>query len=257
MVLCFEAEVSISRARIWVSSYNQRSKLKLSINSELPNSLFVVQFDAEDLQGAKRALLAASPLGATDVFASVNDYTSAFDPCNQADFRHLVTVNIPQGNEEIFSIIHFITSIIGNYVKAVLGKDDKHISVIVETQLKLFPAHGQFQLQDSEMTKISFEYEGWNLWCCFCFSYGHIPARCRQPRPRLFTAPDLVLDVDLGIPPSAPTRPFLRTMQVQLDGRSQPNSGPPVTGIVLATGGPSAAGGIALATGGPSTASQS
>lgn len=47
-------------------------------------------------------------------------------------------------------------------MKGVLGPDLRHISVIAESTLKLFPAHGRFQLLDSEVTTIFFDYEGRN-----------------------------------------------------------------------------------------------
>lgn len=70
----------------------------------------------------------------------------------------------------------------------------------MESTLKLFPVLGQFQFQDSEVTMIHYEYEGRSLRCCFYFSYCHIPAHCCNPRPRYFTAPDLVVDTALEEP---------------------------------------------------------
>lgn len=98
VVLGFESETSHLRAREWVRIYNQASSVKLTVVDELPNALFVVQFQSKDLRATKLLLLASSPLGARDFHASVNDFMIAFDPCNQADFCHLVTVNIPLGN---------------------------------------------------------------------------------------------------------------------------------------------------------------
>lgn len=160
VVLGFKEEFSITRAQVWVRSYNQRCDIHLEVFHELPNSLFVVQFDTEDWIVVKRSLLAASPgaspLSAGDIYVVVNDYTISFDPCNQGDFRHLVTVNIPKGNPTIYSLIKCIINIVGTFVKGVLGSDHRHIFVIAETRLKLFPAHGQFQLLDIEVTTIFF-----------------------------------------------------------------------------------------------------
>lgn len=49
--------------------------MQLSLCEELANALFVVQFEAADLKAAKLQLLASSPLGAGEIYASVNDYT--------------------------------------------------------------------------------------------------------------------------------------------------------------------------------------
>lgn len=200
VVLGFESEFSIARAREWVSSYNLWSSFPLTLVDELLHSLFVVLFQVEDLPAAKRTLLDASPLYVNGTFASVNDYTITFDPCEQADFRHLVTVQIPRGNQSIFNLIRYILPVIGKYVKAGLGPDHRRISAVAESTLKLFPAKGQFRLQDSIVSTIHFEYGGKNLRCCYCFSYRHLSVNCKEPHPRFFSSPDLVADVDLGTP---------------------------------------------------------
>lgn len=131
-------------------------------------------------------MLAASPLlGAGEVYASVNDYSLTFDPCNQADFRHLVTVNIPNGSSALFGIIPFLTANIGSFVKGRLGSDNKRMSVVVESTLKVFPPREQFRIRGTELTTLEFKYEGRTLRCCFCFSYRHSAANRRQPRPSL------------------------------------------------------------------------
>lgn len=79
--------------------------------TNLQTLFFVVQFEDEDLTEAKRSLLAASPLGAGEVYAVVNNYSVDFDPCNQVDFLHLVTVNIAEGSWELLGLIKFIASI--------------------------------------------------------------------------------------------------------------------------------------------------
>lgn len=193
VVLGFESEFTAAKAGEWVRIYNLTSPFKLVVVDELPNALFVVLFDADDL-------LAASLLVAGLIYASVNDLNLTFDPCNQADFRHLVTVNISRGNAIIFNIIRFLISNLGTYVKGHLGADHQHISLVVETTLKLFPAQRQFRLKNSEVSTLHFDYEGRNLRCCFCFSYRHIPANCKQPRPRFFLSPSLQTDVALGEP---------------------------------------------------------
>lgn len=195
VVFGFEEEFTIYRAKAWVRTYNQTSELKLEVFQELPNALFVIQFNGADVAASKQSLLAASPLNVGETYASVNDYSIAHDPCNQSDFRHLVTVNIPRGNPTIFSLIRCFTNIVGTYVKGCLGPDLRHISVIVESKLKLFPALGRFQLKDSGITTVVFDYEGRNLRCCYCFSYRHFPSSCKEPRPTFFDAPELQPDV--------------------------------------------------------------
>lgn len=164
-----------------------------------------------------RCLLPPPP-GGELVYASVNDYSIAFDPCNQGDFRHLVTVNIPRGNPAIFSLIKCISLVVGSYVKGFLGTDLRHISVIVESKLKLFPAHGLFQLQDSEVTKVFFEYEGRNLRCCYCFSYRHFPSQCKEPRPAFFNSPALWLD-SIQVLSGGPAQPRAGTSAAAQDNR--------------------------------------
>lgn len=200
VVLGFEAEFSAAKAKEWVRIYNLNKKVKLAVVDELPNALFVVLFDVDDLLAAKQALLAASPLVAGEIYASVNDISIMFDPCNQADFRHLVTVHIPRGNAIIFNIIKHIITNIGTYVKGSLGADHQHITLVAETTHKLFLAQRQFRLQNAEVSTVLFEYEGQNLRCCFCFSYRHIPAHCKIPQPRFFLVPSLNADVALGEP---------------------------------------------------------
>lgn len=194
VVLCFESEFSTQDVWIWLRAYNQKSVTPLTLCDELPNAVFVVQFMAVDLGAVKQALLAASPLGANEIYASVNDFTCNLDPCNIKDFKHLVTVNIVQGDCELFGIVDFLTNDIGSFVKAHLGSDNKFISVVVESTLKLFPARQQFELGDLEVRTVQFDYIGRNLRCCYCFSYRHLAPLCRRPKPSYFLSPDLEVD---------------------------------------------------------------
>lgn len=141
--------------------------------------------------GAKKSLLAASPLGPAEVYAAVNDYTPDFDPCNKEDFRHLVSVSIANGSFELLGFIRYIASTLGTYVKADLGPNHKHIALVVETTRKLFPTQAQFQFHADKITTVNFDYVGRKLRCCFCFSYRHHPAKCRQPRPAFLANKDL------------------------------------------------------------------
>lgn len=52
VILGFEAERSYTRAQEWVRAFNQLNplKIKLTVIDELPNALFVVQFDSPNLQ---------------------------------------------------------------------------------------------------------------------------------------------------------------------------------------------------------------
>lgn len=165
VVLEFEEEYNAHQVGEWLYEYNQISEYYLTLFIELSHSLFVIQFDTEDpedLEDSKRSLLAASPLGANRIYASVNDFSLEFAPCNQADFKHLVTIIIAQGDWEILGSIRLIASIIGKYVKSLLGSDQKHISLVVETTRKLFPTHGKFQLNkhNDKITTVSFGYIG-------------------------------------------------------------------------------------------------
>lgn len=120
------------------------------------------------------------------MYGAVNDYIADFDPCNQVDFRHLVTVNITQGNWEIYGLTRLISTLIGLYVKSILGADHKHISLVLKTTRKIFPPHDQIQLHKDKITTMVFYYVGRNLRCCFCFSYRHLPAHYRHPHPTCF-----------------------------------------------------------------------
>lgn len=137
MVLVFESEFSMAQARSWIRSFNLKNLTKLTIVDELPNALLVAQFDSPDLAITKSHLLEASPLlGVGKVYAVVNDYTLTFDPCNQADFWHLVTVNIPNGSRALYDIIQFLFASIGKFVKGVFGADNCHMSVVVESTIR-------------------------------------------------------------------------------------------------------------------------
>lgn len=118
VVLVLEAEYSVAEARSWTRSYNLRNAIQLSVVDEVPRALFVVQFESADVAATKARLLACPPLlGAGQVYASVNDYTLTFEPCNQADFCHLVIVNISNGSRALFGIIQFLTANIGTFIK--------------------------------------------------------------------------------------------------------------------------------------------
>lgn len=194
VVLCFEVEFTEGEAKAWVDSYNLRNKPHLAIVDSLRLALFVAQFDVENLAAAKARLLAASPLlGSRDIFAAVNDYTDHFDPCKQLDFKHLVTIRIHQGSREVFHYIKFVGSLIGKYVKAEpdKGTSFQRISLVVDSTLKILPARGLFELQDSVITTIAFNYVRKNLRCYFCFSYRHLPHQCTRPRPTFYNEAEL------------------------------------------------------------------
>lgn len=116
-----ESEFSVAEVHNWLRSYNLKNVIHLTFAEELPNALFVVELESSNLSKTKASLLAASPLGSANMFASVNNYTLTFSPCSQVDFQHLVTVNIANGSSELFGIIRFFTVGIGSYVKGVLG----------------------------------------------------------------------------------------------------------------------------------------
>lgn len=154
----------------------------------------MVQFEAVDLEATKQSLLAASPLHEGEIFAAVNNFTLDLNPCNAVGFKHLVTVNIVKGNEELFGVINFITFAIGSFVKAQLVSNHQHITTVVESTLKLFLAreHLHMGVGKPASTKdgtVRLHGQFNNLSCCYCFSYRHLPALCRQPKPRLFSLP--------------------------------------------------------------------
>lgn len=126
-VLGFESEFSPAKARDWVHTYNKFNDILLTVVKDLPNS-YVVQVDLIEQPDAIQILVATSPLAAGTLFASVNAYTEFFAPCNQPDFLHLVTVNIPNGSKAIFCYIKYIITRLGKYVSASLGADHRHIS---------------------------------------------------------------------------------------------------------------------------------
>lgn len=194
VVLCFESEFSTQAAWAWLRTYNLSYGAKLSLANELPHAVFVVQFEADDWPGTKRALLAASPLKAGEAYASVNDFVLHLYPCHNPAFKHLVTVNLVQANQELVGIEEFVTEGIGNFVTACQGTDPRRITVVVETTLKLFPSHELFRLDGSDTTKVNFDYRGRNLRCCYCFSYRHLSSQCRQPKPSLFSSPNYTVD---------------------------------------------------------------
>lgn len=86
IVLGFESEFSVAKVQNWLRAYNAKNVPHLSFSEELPHALYVVEFVTPNLSETKANLLAASPLGVDDSFASVNDYTLTFSPCNQANF---------------------------------------------------------------------------------------------------------------------------------------------------------------------------
>lgn len=194
VVFCFETEYTTPEVWTWLREYNKENGAHLSLFNELPNAIFVIQFEEADWAGYKRALLNASPLKVGEAYTSVNDFCLQQYPCNDPGFRHLVTVNIVQTNQELVGIIEFIIEGIGKFVKARQGTDPRRFSVVVETTLKLFPAFKQFHLGGPEPTKVNFDYRGRNLRCCYCFLYRHLSSQCRQPKPSLFAAPQFTAD---------------------------------------------------------------
>lgn len=223
--------------------YNLNNPIRLTIVDELQQALFVAQFESPDVPSTKARLLAASPLlGAGEIYAAVNDYTLTFEPCNQVDFRHLVTVYISNGNSVHFGILHFLTTSIGKFIKDFLSADNKRMSAVVETTLKVFPPREQFQLCGTDITTIEFNYEGRNLCCCFCFSYRHFAAACRHPRSSLFSNIELVFDVIPGDSLSDHSRAFSGASSGAHAVSTGGNRGRP-TDTFRSTGTPSGTGG--------------
>lgn len=132
---------------------------------------------------------------------SGNDFCLHLYPYDNPDFKHLVTLNLVQANQDLVGIIEFITEGIGRFVKAHQGTDPRRILVVVETTLKLFPAHEQFHLEGSDITKVLFDCRGRNLRCCFCFSYGRLSSQCHQHKPSLFSSPEYTVDVVTMVTP--------------------------------------------------------
>lgn len=190
LVLSFESELNFLEARAWIKDYNQKSKIRLTLHDELPNTLFVVHFDVVDIIATKNHLIAASPLEAAECFASVNEFSLGLDACNIPEFKHLVTINIRNGNSEIFSYIEYIAATLGTVVKAHLS-DHQLISIVIETTRKIFLSQGHFRLPKSKgLIIINFEFSGHNQRCCFCFSYRHRLASFHRPRPAFFNTLD-------------------------------------------------------------------
>lgn len=195
----------------------------------LPLALFVALFEVVDPQSAKATLLPASPLETRDVFASVNKFSEHPDPCNQRNFKHLVTVDIPHGTREILRHIEFVVAPVGKYVKGKLasGSVNQHISVVVETQLKRFPPQPCFfRLRGPIVTKVCFEYVGHNLRCCFCFSYRHLPSECTEVKPAFFYSPgtDPNPGPDAGRGPRSIVAENLGHTSLGVEGRVTPSS---------------------------------
>lgn len=78
----------------------------------------------------------------------------------------------------------FVVSLIGKCIKLKVdqGTEFLHITVVVESTLKIFPAQGHFQLLGPDITTIAFNYLGRTLRCYFCFSYKHLPTQCDRPK---------------------------------------------------------------------------
>lgn len=225
LVLCFETELTFLEAREWITDFNQKSRIRLSLHDELSNTLFLVHFDAVDVVATRQHLLSASPLGAAEVYASVNEFTLGLDPCNQTDFKHLVTINILKGSREIFSFIHHVAAPVGTLIKSRLCEEDLSISIVVETVHKILPIQGHFQLPRPGITIIDFDYTGPNLRCCFCFSYRHRPALCKKQRPALFSSIDQESINEFYGLPGAP-RSTSHTLTFQSRPGSRQTAGP-------------------------------
>lgn len=203
VVLCFESEYTTQAVWTWLRAFNQPGGIQLSLFNELPNAVFVVEFGGVDWPGTKQKLLSASPLKAGEAYASVNDFSLHLYPCNNPDFRHLVTVNLVQTNQELVGIFEFVTKGIGKFVRASQGTDPRRVSVVVETTVKLFPAFEEFHLEGTDTTKVLFDYRGRNLRCCFCFSYRHLSSQCCQTKPNLFSSSAYTVDT---VPKEKPSK---------------------------------------------------
>lgn len=47
MVLVYEAELSAEDVRRWITAYNRKCEIQLTLFEELPNALYVIQLDAD------------------------------------------------------------------------------------------------------------------------------------------------------------------------------------------------------------------
>ncbi|CAM6083973.1 unnamed protein product [Calypogeia fissa] len=182
LLLAFEAELNSRQARDWIDAYNQEANVKFSLHDELQNALFVVKFEADNDEAAKKSLIRKSPLKANDIFATVNDYYRGFDASNpfaSAEFKHLVTVYIKSGDPETFEYLKFVVKPVGKLVRGKLapGVAAHRISAFVVTNKRILPPDSSVWLESGIVTT-PFDYTGRNLRCLHCFSYRHFESRC-------------------------------------------------------------------------------
>lgn len=62
VVLAFEEEFTMAKATKWIKTFNQKKGLLLTLVDELPQTLFVVQFESRKPEKIKASLLATSSL---------------------------------------------------------------------------------------------------------------------------------------------------------------------------------------------------
>lgn len=120
VILSFESISSGNYALDWIRAFNEEHTIKLFLQDELPNLLFVIPFDILADPNAKKTLLQLPMMNALDKFASINDYYSGSDASNPVNFKHLLSawrfVYMCKGSPGIF-----------NYIRTLLGHIEKYV----------------------------------------------------------------------------------------------------------------------------------
>lgn len=209
--------------------------MKLVLQDELHNSLFVVQFDTYVDPAARLKLLALSPVKALDTYATFNKYHADFRPFNPVNFAHLVTVHIPEGTPDIFLHIRRVVRPIGKYVhwKIGLGTENHHISTLVHTRKRAFKTSADITIGKREHT-IAYSFEGRNLRCRNCFGYGHAAESCSRQTPRRVVSAGRAVTVQRRPAPVA-RAPAQGSNQRGSSKRSKANVGPNVAPTTIAS----------------------
>lgn len=95
-----------------------------------------------------------------DRFATFNDYPSAFDPQNPADFCYLITVIIRKGSPEIFELLDEIFEPLGKVADRDRAQGSLHhmITVLLVTKRGSFVHYAQVLLQGNVRMFVDFEF---------------------------------------------------------------------------------------------------
>lgn len=159
VILVFAGSWTPAQAEGWIRAFNGKSATKLTYSESLVNFLFIA-FVEEHPGGLSRLQLAEKVYHqASEQFATINLYPTAFDPQNPLDFKYLITIRIRKGTLDMFSLLDDILAHIRVVADRDIASGHQHhmIIALVSTQLRTFTHNALVPLDNDQVLHVKLD----------------------------------------------------------------------------------------------------